>query len=652
MKDAGMTPETSGNMRLNQDKVDKTHLFCTLLNARSLNYIHKRNELELLVCNYNFDIIAVTETWLTDSMSGSEVNIDGYTLFRRDRSTIKSQKGGGVLLYVKECFCAFEHEKLNKLKCEAIWVKLQISQQSTVTVGVCYRSQMAEDHEICELFTAIQSASSENAIILGDFNYPGIDWATLECESSAQAFLDLVHSCFLHQHVMESTRQSNILDLVFTTEVNMVENLRILEPLSTSDHNVVVFDFITKTEVRDYNSTRFCIHKANFESIRKYLSKINWTELLGTKDATDKWLTFKKVLDDVMKRFVPVARSKRKSRCMWLNFETRKAIKARNRNWKKYILTKQYGDYIKYKQSRNKTVKAIRRAKNKFEKKLVSNVRKDAKSFYAYVRSRSNTKEKVGPLRDENGKLINDDEEIAGVLNSFFSSVFTDEGNAILPEVTNRFKGDKSQELGNINISEETVLNKIKHLKEGKAPGDDGFAPLFLKEIANEIYNPLSIIFRSSLEEGKVPEDWKIANVTPIFKKGSRQAPENYRPISLTSQVGKILESIIKDSLLQHLKSHKLINDSQHGFTSKRSCLTNLLSFLELVTDYIDQGLPVDVIYLDFQKAFDKVPHGRLLSKVRAHGINDKIAGWIQNWLSERQQRVVLNGNKSEWCTV
>ena len=353
-----------------------------------------------------------------------------------------------------------------------------------------------------------------------------------------------------------------------------------------------------------------------------------------------------------MKLFVPIAKTNRKNRCMWMNWETRKSIKARNRYWKKYILTKQYGDYIKYKQTRNRTVKAVRRAKNKFEKKLVNNVKKDAKSFYAYVRSRSNTKDKVGPLKDNSGNLINDDKEIAEVLNNFFSSVFTDENNTVLPEVITRFNGDKSQELRNINITEEIVLNKLKQLKQGKAPGDDGFAPLFLKEIADDICYPLSIIFRSSMEEKKVPEDWRVANVTPIFKKGSRQTPENYRPISLTSQIGKLLESLIKDALILHLRNHKLINDSQHGFTTKRSCLTNLLSFLEVVSDYIDQGLPVDVIYLDFQKAFDKVPHGRLLSKVRAHGINDKVAGWLESWLSNRKQRVVLNGNKSEWCKV
>ena len=149
-----------------------------------------------------------------------------------------------------------------------------------------------------------------------------------------------------------------------------------------------------------------------------------------------------------------------------------------------------------------------------------------------------------------------------------------------------------------------------------------------------------------------MPLDWRTANVTPIYKKGSRQVPGNYRPISLTSQVGKLLESIIKDAVVQHLKTNKLINESQHGFTARKSCLTNLLMFLEVLTDYVDQGFPVDVIYLDFQKAFDEVPHIRLIKKVRAHGISGKVVEWIEAWLHEREQRVVLNGSASGWSSV
>jgi hypothetical protein len=149
-----------------------------------------------------------------------------------------------------------------------------------------------------------------------------------------------------------------------------------------------------------------------------------------------------------------------------------------------------------------------------------------------------------------------------------------------------------------------------------------------------------------------MPEDWKRANITAIFKKGAKNNPGNYRPVSLTSQVGKLCEKIIKDEVVKHLESNKLITDSQHGFRNKKSCLTNLLEFCENIAGVIDDGDPIDIVYLDFQKAFDKVPHVRLLSKLKAHGVGGQVWDWVKEWLFMRKQRVVVNGAQSEWTEV
>ena len=180
----------------------------------------------------------------------------------------------------------------------------------------------------------------------------------------------------------------------------------------------------------------------------------------------------------------------------------------------------------------------------------------------------------------------------------------------------------------------------------------DEIVPKLLLENAEVLSEPLFYIFRKSLDTGQVPLDWKRANVTAIYKKDDRELPSNYRPISLTSQVCKIFESIIRDNMIEHINVNKLINDSQHGFMKKRSCLTNLLEFLEFVTNYIDQGKPIDVIYLDFQKAFDKVPHKRLMLKIKSFGIVGQIYDWIEDWLKDRQQRVVILGKNSNWIKV
>jgi len=143
-----------------------------------------------------------------------------------------------------------------------------------------------------------------------------------------------------------------------------------------------------------------------------------------------------------------------------------------------------------------------------------------------------------------------------------------------------------------------------------------------------------------SLDEGSVPDDWKSANISPIFKKGNRNIADNYRPVSLTSLICKMFASIIRDAVVRHLEDNSLLRDSQHGFRKGRSCLTNLLTFMDKVTGYLDSGVPVDTVFLDFVKAFDKVPHRRLALKLESHGISGKLLQWIVAWLSNRKQRV------------
>jgi len=158
-------------------------------------------------------------------------------------------------------------------------------------------------------------------------------------------------------------------------------------------------------------------------------------------------------------------------------------------------------------------------------------------------------------------------------------------------------------------------------------------------------------LYYSSMNEGDVPLDWRSANVTPSFKKGSRNQPENYRPVSL-SQLSKVMESVIRDVITEHLDRYKLIRDSQHGFRRRRSCTTNILEFLGVVTNVVNQKGNVDVIFLDFTKAFDRVPHRRLLAKLQSHRIDGKVVRWAASWLTGRKQRVCIYGSSSHWADV
>ncbi|CAM4644795.1 unnamed protein product [Lepidochelys kempii] len=178
------------------------------------------------------------------------------------------------------------------------------------------------------------------------------------------------------------------------------------------------------------------------------------------------------------------------------------------------------------------------------------------------------------------------------------------------------------------------------------------FYPRVLKELKCEIVELLTVVCNLSFKSATVPNDWKIANVTPIFKKGYRGDPGNYRPVSLTSVPGKLVETIVKNKIVRHIEEHKFLLKNQHGFCKGRSCLTNLLEFFEGVNKHVDKGDPVDIVYLDFQKAFDKVPHQRFLCKLSCHGIRGKILSWIENWLKDSEQRVGINGKFSEWGGV
>ena len=247
---------------------------------------------------------------------------------------------------------------------------------------------------------------------------------------------------------------------------------------------------------------------------------------------------------------------------------------------------------------------------------------------------------------------MSDNLEMAKILNGFFSSTFTKENLSNLPEPSKRAMNGRNLELNDISIDEEKVRRTLDKLQDNKAAGVDGINSTFLKNGIDGMVIPLVKIFQNSLQTGQVPKDWRLANVTALFKKGSKKEPGNYRPVSLTSQIGKMFERILKDDLVNYLESNSLLYDSQHGFRKNKSCLTNLLEFLHVVTEGLDKGEPIDVIYLDFSKAFDKVPHKRLMLKLKAMGIGGRVSKWIEAWLGNRRQRVVLNGEFSEWEEV
>ena len=204
----------------------------------------------------------------------------------------------------------------------------------------------------------------------------------------------------------------------------------------------------------------------------------------------------------------------------------------------------------------------------------MTDLKTNPKAFWKYSNSRLKTKPKVGDLKDTNGKLVSDAKLKAGVLNEFFASVFTTEDVNEVPELDDRVQ---SVGLTDITISTRAVEEKLRGLKVLSSPGPDDLHPRVLKEAHRSLSVPFAYLFRKSLDTGCVPEDWKLARVVPIYKKGSKVDPCNYRPVSLTAIPCKVLESLIRDELLKFLTDNELMTTHQHGFRPGRSCNTQLL---------------------------------------------------------------------------
>ncbi len=249
-----------------------------------------------------------------------------------------------------------------------------------------------------------------------------------------------------------------------------------------------------------------------------------------------------------------------------------------------------------------------------------------------------------------NNQLATTDLEKAEMLNNFYTSVFTHEDKAQVPATDQVFTGAK---LTDIEITEDKVRKLLKKLNQNKSSGADRHHPRVLKELIEPLLKPLTMLFQKSVHEGYLPMSWKDANVTPIYKsKGAKSSPNNYRPVSLTSIICKILETIIKDEVLDHLKRNNLLYKHQHAFVGQRSCTTQILEAIDTLTSILEKDDTLDSIYLDFAKAFDSVPHQRLLTKIKALGINGKVLAWLAAFLGNRRQCVLVNGSASNWSDV
>jgi hypothetical protein len=269
--------------------------------------------------------------------------------------------------------------------------------------------------------------------------------------------------------------------------------------------------------------------------------------------------------------------------------------------------------------------------------------------FYKYVNRKLATKSGIGVLKDNNGANVFDPADQANLFSEFFSStLITDDG--LLPAFPSRVPANTS--LCYIPFDQDRVLKALNKLRPGTAGGPDGLQPCFLKRISKYIAHPLSVMFEQFFLNSYVPPIWKKAYVRPIIKSGSASLTSNYRPISLTCTCSKLMESIVSRDMLEYLLDNGLISDQQYGFIPKRSTCSQLLeSFQDWVLELSDKR-SVDIVYLDFSKAFDSISHGKLLHKLSSYGFKYELLDWIKSFLENREQCVLIDDHRSEYRPV
>lgn len=549
---------------------------------------------------------------------------------------------------------------------EVVFIEISLkSDKQKLCIGAIYRSPNSDEGNVNALIRLIEylGEKEKHCLLIGDFNFATINWSNNPAIYMAEKRLDrkfheAVQDNLMTQHVNQHTRlrhgqNPTLDDLVLSSDDELIEKIEYLSPLGKSDHVVLIVKLnVVPREVIQDNIPRLVLARGDYEGIREELRKINWTEALRNCSTEEAWLKFKETLTKLIDRFIPKSGGKRhvnRKKAPYLNNEAMAAVRTKNKAWKKYRQNRTDENFREFARHRNNLRRLTREQKSTFEVKLASEVKTNPKAFWRYAQHCSQARPAIPELKNVAGAVGVNDHEKANLLNSQFASVFTVEpqDNIPAPEIYN------GPEMPEVIVREETIANKLAKLNPTKSAGPDGLHSRVLKETAEQIAKPLEIIFKLSLTTGSIPTDWKKALVTPIYKnKGDKSDPANYRPISLTSVVCKVLESFIREGIIEHLTNTNLLSKEQHGFLPGKSCATNLIESMEYITSEFDKKRPVDILYCDFSKAFDKVPHKRLLVKMASLGISPKVRLWTKEFLRDRTMQVVVNGCSSSTCQV
>ena len=607
-------------------------------------------KVDLIECELSeYDIIAITESHLDNTVPDSSLKLAG---FQKPVRLDRTRAGGGIAVYVKNNLYFEEQPDLLNQEIELLWLKVSY-QHNHFLLGVFYRPPNSRVKLWDYFYDSVSKALDKNlpVILTGDFNIDMLSNAAIGHNHLENLMQRLSMVNLVWEATNFTTTPGTCIDLFLTNNRNTVKSVEVLSPFCSSHAPVsaeinfkVHKEYSFKRTIRKYDS-------ANYVGFVRDLNEIDWNDTFNTCDnINDMYSKFLDIYSSHVDKHIPTKTiTVRPADKPFMNNTIRRKIRQRNRIHYKAKNSNSAAHWQKFRELRNEVIDLVRKSKENYRQKLTSELTDKTippGKWWRIVKSiskLSKSREPVPYLKSE-GQIFVHPVDKAEVLNKHFSNISKID---IEPELPNNVP-DPPVIMENFDILETEVFDQLSNLNPNKPPGPDGISPKVLYEIKDGICKPLTLLYNYSLLYKKVPHAWKVSHVTPVFKgKGSSHEPVNYRPISLTSVVCKIMEKILFKHLYNFMKDNNLLTKYQSGFQPGDGTINQLIDIYNTIISCLDQGKDVRFIFCDISKAFDKVWHSGLLFKLRFYGIHQSLIDWIADYLGDRSQKVVLDGFSS-----
>ena len=649
------TPENESFSSISDDSLNFSNLIKNSISFIHLNVQSIVPKLAQISIEYHgYDLMSFTESWLNSSVSDDNITIPSYTSFRNDRV---DRIGGGVIVYVKENVNCIQRPDLHVGDLECIWLEIKFKNKSYL-YGTFYIPPNSNQQIWDNFYHSIDLAFATNKdlILIGDFNI------NQNIRNPHDKIRTLLVQYDLHQLIKENTyfteNSSSLLDLIIVSNPSSIISSDVGPPLLDQKRfHLPVIGIINhrKKNISPVKRKVYIYDRGDYESFRQRLSDVNWDSLFVENNVDETSTNITECILNIADKVIPnrIVQIKKTDQ-PWITKEIKKLIRNKNRIHKKAKRIDSPYYWEKFRKIRNRCNTAVNNAKTDYYKKLSNQIiteKANSQNWYKLIKRLfgNQQKNKTISLLKVNDEIIDDDREMANIFNTFFSEQSNiDDSNVTLPD----FEPVNEPVIEHLFFHENEVEDILSILDISKAIGPDSINPRLLKEGCRILKSPLCRLFNMSIELGRFPNGWKLANVTPVFKKESPSNVSNYRPISLISVLGKVMERCVYKHIYNFLSQNNVLTNNQSGFSPGDSAVNQLLYMTNEFGRALDEGKEIRVVFCDISKAFDRVWHRGLIYKLKAIGIKGKLLNWIENYLSERKQRVVINNANSEWREI